>query len=193
MPFDMMMINHRIPFNNIEIWELRNQTPISHPFHIHDVQFYVLDINGATPPPNLRGRKDVILVPGGNGVVRFITQFETFYNDTLPYMYHCHMLTHEDDNMMGQFVVTAPSNIGISEEQGNLHGWRLYPNPVVERFTLEVPQTDRLNYEIVDQTGRVVAQDTWTASEPQIAVGHLPRGVYLIRDLHGTARMRFVK
>lgn len=109
--FDMDIINYKVPFNNIEIWELRNQTPIAHPFHIHNVQFYVLSINGAQPPANLRGKKDVVLVPGGNGVVRFITKFEDFYNDTLPYMYHCHMLTHEDDGMMGQFVVNSPCSL----------------------------------------------------------------------------------
>jgi blue copper oxidase len=106
--FDMDVINFRVPFENIEIWELRNQTPIAHPFHIHNVPFYILDINGNPPPPHLRGKKDVVLVPAGNGVVRFITQFVDFFNDTLPYMYHCHMLTHEDDGMMGQFLVLPP-------------------------------------------------------------------------------------
>lgn len=106
--FDMDFINFRLPFENIEIWEIRNQTPIAHPFHIHNVPFYVLDINGNPPPAHHIGRKDVILVPGGNAVVRFITQFTDFHNDTIPYMFHCHMLTHEDDGMMGQFIVEAP-------------------------------------------------------------------------------------
>lgn len=119
--FDMDVINFKVPFNNIEIWELRNQTPIAHPFHIHNVSFYILDINGAAPPANLRGRKDVVLVPGGNGVVRFITKFEDFFNDTLPYMYHCHMLTHEDDGMMGQFVVNSPCSLLVkSPENANV-------------------------------------------------------------------------
>jgi bilirubin oxidase len=113
MPFDMMMINYEIPLDNIEIWELRNQSPIAHPFHIHDVQFYVLTINGAAPPPHLAGRKDVIHVPGGNTVVRFITKFETYYDDNIPYMYHCHMLMHEDDGMMGQFLVKSPCALQI--------------------------------------------------------------------------------
>lgn len=109
--FDMDVINFQIPFENIEIWELRNQTPISQPFHIHNMPFYVLDINGTPPPAHQRGRKDVILVPGGNGVVRFITRFEDFYHDSIPYMYHCHMLTHEDEGMMGQFLVNRPCEI----------------------------------------------------------------------------------
>lgn len=111
--YDMEVINEYIPFNNIEIWELRNQTPTAHPFHIHNVQFYILDINGVTPPVNMRGRKDVVLVRGGNTVVRFITKFETFYDDIYPYMYHCHMLTHEDGGMMGQFIVESPLPIPV--------------------------------------------------------------------------------
>jgi blue copper oxidase len=103
--YDMNVINEYVPLNNTEIWVLRNQTPIAHPFHIHGVQFYILDINGVPPPANLSGRKDVILVRGGNSVVRFITKFETFADTMHPFMYHCHMLTHEDEGMMGQFLV----------------------------------------------------------------------------------------
>ncbi len=102
-------------FENIEIWQLTSQSPIAHPFHIHDVQFYILDINGAPPPPNMQGRKDVVLVPAGGGVVRFITRFEDHWDEEIPYMYHCHMLTHEDDWMMGQFLVLPPENVGLAE------------------------------------------------------------------------------
>lgn len=115
--YDMNTINYSIPFNNIEVWELRNQSPIAHPFHIHNVPFYILDINGQAPPAEFRGKKDVVLVPPGNGVVRFITQFEDFYNDTLPYMYHCHMITHEDDGMMGQYVVNSPCSLLTQQPQ----------------------------------------------------------------------------
>lgn len=115
--YDMNTINYSIPFNNIEVWELRNQSPIAHPFHIHNVPFYILDINGQAPPAEFRGKKDVVLVPPGNGVVRFIARFEDFYNDTLPYMYHCHMITHEDDGMMGQYVVNSPCSLLTQQPQ----------------------------------------------------------------------------
>lgn len=140
--FDMNTINYQIPFNNIEIWELRNQTPIAHPFHIHNVQFYVLSVNGATPAANLQGRKDVILVPGGNGVVRFITRFEDFYDDTMPYMYHCHMLTHEDDGMMGQYIVKTPCDYIAAQplSQSKLPGETAV-------FTVQVKDTTGLAYQ----------------------------------------------
>lgn len=89
--FSMDRIDYEIPLDHVEIWELRNQTPIAHPFHIHDVQFYILDINGNPPAANNSCRKDVIMVPGGNGVVRFITKFEDYSNDTIPFMFHCHI------------------------------------------------------------------------------------------------------
>jgi FtsP/CotA-like multicopper oxidase with cupredoxin domain len=117
--FDMDVINYEIPLDNVEIWQLTNQSPIGHPFHIHDVQFYVLSINGNPPPPHLQGRKDVIHVPAGNSTVRFITKFETYANDTLPYMYHCHILTHEDHGMMGQFLVKNPCQISLTEQPQN--------------------------------------------------------------------------
>lgn len=117
--FDMDVINLVVPENNIEIWELTNQSPIGHPFHLHGFPFYVLDINGTPPPPHLAGRKDVIHVPAGMGTVRIITKFEDFTHDSLPYMYHCHMLFHEEDGMMGQFLVKAPCTLSIINEPQN--------------------------------------------------------------------------
>lgn len=140
--YDMSVINYSIPFNNIEIWELRNQTPIAHPFHIHNVPFYVLDINGQLPPAEFRGKKDVILVPPGNGVVRFITKFEDFYNDTLPYMYHCHMITHEDDGMMGQYVVNSPCSL-ITQQPQDI----LVSVGSTAQFTVAVPSGTTSSYQ----------------------------------------------
>jgi FtsP/CotA-like multicopper oxidase with cupredoxin domain len=119
--FDMNVINQYVPLDNIEIWSLTNSSPISHPFHIHDVHFYILDINGVLPPPHLQGRKDVVHVPAGNGVVRFITKFENHANIDVPYMYHCHMLTHEDDGMMGQFIVYPPCERQIDVEPTDVY------------------------------------------------------------------------
>ena len=109
--FDHAVINQIVSLNAVEVWELQNDTSYAHPFHIHDVQFFVLDIDGEPPPPELSGRKDTILVPR-RSKVRFIASFEDHTSDHIPYMYHCHILTHEDEGMMGQFKVvgdpTAP-------------------------------------------------------------------------------------
>jgi bilirubin oxidase len=139
MPFDMMMINYTIPLNNAEIWSLTNQTPIAHPFHIHDVQFFILDINGVPPPPELSGYHDVVLVPAGMGNVRFIAKFEDHSHPSLPYMYHCHMLTHEDNGMMGQFLVVDQAGVNELDESNEI---LLVPNPSVDQFELIFSQED---------------------------------------------------
>jgi len=125
--FEMDVIDYNVPLDNIEIWSLTNQTPIAHPFHIHDVQFFILDINGVPPPPELQGYNDVVLVPAGMGNVRFIAEFNDFANDSIPYMFHCHMLTHEDMGMMGQFLVTDATQ-SISEQHD--YTVNVFPNPV---------------------------------------------------------------
>ena len=179
--FDMMMINQYVPYNNIEIWTLTNNTPIAHPFHIHDVQFYVLDINGIAPPLNQQGRKDVILVPAGGGIVRFITKFEDFYNDTVPYMYHCHMLTHEDGGMMGQFIVQAPP-VGINEIDFTNSG-NLFPNPVTNSLTiseLDANQTIKL----VDLSGKDVISQFTEQTAAVLNLSSLVSGVYFVVFTH---------
>ncbi len=127
--FDMDVINYNIPLNNTEIWSITNQSPIAHPFHIHDVQFYILDRNGVPPAPSEAGRKDVVIIKPQE-TVRFITKFEDFADDPVPYMYHCHMLTHEDGGMMGQFSVVTIT--GINDESNAPEKFELsqnYPNP----------------------------------------------------------------
>ncbi len=135
-PFDMDSINIVVYLNDIEIWELTNSTLVAHPFHIHDIEFFVLDINGIPPPPEYQGLKDVILVKP-NDTVRFITQFTTFSDPMVPYMYHCHLLHHEDDGMMGTFLVIDPATIGINENTGSEYNVKLFPNPTSDFVTLE--------------------------------------------------------
>lgn len=179
--FDMNVINERVPFNNTEIWELRNQTPIGHPFHLHNVPFYVLTVNGAAPAMHLRGRKDVIFVPA-MGTVRFITQFETFWNDTLPYMYHCHMLTHEDDGMMGSFVVNSPFPTSVPS-LGSEKGLQLYPNPTQGQLNYRLnglSATDEVHIRITDLQGRLVKVPGTLPAMGQLALSDLTDGLYLV-------------
>ena len=158
--FNMNVINLEVPLNNTEIWELTNMTAISHPFHIHDVQFYILDINGASPPANMRGRKDVVMVPPMGGTVRFITKFEDFADPDVPFMYHCHMLSHEDDGMMGQFLVIG-NPTASRESQGTApYGLEVYPNPVgvkTVQMNINLPEAGNLEVAIHDATGRMLS------------------------------------
>ena len=101
---DMDRIDERVSLGSIEIWRIRNTTPLAHPFHIHGVQFRTLDRDGRPPLPHERGLKDTVMVDP-DSTVRIITEFSDFADPKRPYMYHCHILEHEDAGMMGQFVV----------------------------------------------------------------------------------------
>jgi FtsP/CotA-like multicopper oxidase with cupredoxin domain len=79
--------------------------PIDHNFHIHDTHFQILDRNGNTNIPlNERGYKDTVFVAARQRV-RFLVKMTDYTNSTVPYMFHCHFLEHEDRGMMGQFTV----------------------------------------------------------------------------------------
>jgi FtsP/CotA-like multicopper oxidase with cupredoxin domain len=103
---DMNVINERVPVGEWEIWEIANASMMAHPFHIHDVQFRILDRNGRAPDAAEQGLKDTVVVYPGEAV-RLLLRFEDYTDPDLPYMYHCHILEHEDAGMMGQFTVTA--------------------------------------------------------------------------------------
>ncbi len=99
-------IDERVALNSIEIWEISNSSMMVHPFHIHDIQFRIIDRNGRPALAHEQGLKDTVLVNTGE-TVRVIAEFKDYANSKIPYMYHCHNLEHEDGGMMGQFTVEA--------------------------------------------------------------------------------------
>jgi spore coat protein A len=104
-----------------EVWKFVNRSGMTHPMHLHLVMFQVLDRQGfeeiggevvpigapVPPPPQEAGWKDTVQV-GPNEIVRVIARFENY---TGLYPYHCHILEHEDHEMMRQFqaVATTPA------------------------------------------------------------------------------------
>ncbi len=176
--FDMDVINISVPFENVEIWELTNQSAIAHPFHIHDVQFYVLSRNGNTPPASEQGRKDVVFVKPQE-TVRFITVFETFADSPVPYMYHCHLLTHEDRGMMGQFTVNTP--LAISDNYLT-HTADIYPNPTTGTINLNLKEKiDPNSIKMYDQAGKELKQFGLEFLNNQVQIYGLPKGLFVLK------------
>ncbi|WP_212988156.1 multicopper oxidase family protein [Actinoplanes auranticolor] len=105
---DMTRIDEVVPAGALEIWEIDNTT-YAHNFHIHEVAFRILDINGAPPPAYQAGPKDTVFL-AKKAKARLLVQFGEFVDPAAPYMYHCHLLRHEDKGMMGQFVIVEPGS-----------------------------------------------------------------------------------
>ncbi len=164
--FNMNRIDFSVPVNSTEIWTLYNQTTVAHPFHLHGFQFYILDRFGAPPPPEETGRKDMVLV-SAQEQVRIIARFANFADTTMPYMFHCHLLTHEDEGMMGQFVVapltTAKGNLKTGEAAA-------FPNPFSERLyglkkvqNIQVVNTLGQSMPLIWLTPEILDTSSWPA------------------------------
>ncbi|MGI8480861.1 MAG: multicopper oxidase family protein, partial [Chthoniobacterales bacterium] len=99
--YDPARVDATPQLNATEIWTFQNFSGLSHPMHIHDIQWQILDINGVPPAPGDDGMKDTFLVPAG-GTVRVIGTFTDYLG---VYVSHCHKLEHEDHAMMFNFEV----------------------------------------------------------------------------------------
>lgn len=97
--FDHDRINHATQRGAWELWTVNGG---AHPFHVHGTSFLVVSQNGRDPAPEDAGWRDTINV--GNGV-ELLMRFEHEAPPEATYMYHCHLMGHEDAGMMGQFAV----------------------------------------------------------------------------------------
>ncbi|MGC1461699.1 MAG: multicopper oxidase domain-containing protein [Terracidiphilus sp.] len=94
----------------VEDWIIENRSSELHAFHIHQLHFLLLDYNGV--PVNENFLRDTINVPYFNGrslsypSVRLRMDFRD-PNTVGTFVYHCHLLEHEDKGMMGSIRVDA--------------------------------------------------------------------------------------
>ncbi|MET8947519.1 multicopper oxidase domain-containing protein [Streptomyces sp. NPDC004542] len=88
-----------------EIWTIKNNTQLEHSFHLHDVPYQLVSVNGADPSGVELGWYDTYEVVGG-GSIEIAMEFTDFADDTYMYMLHCHLLQHEDEGMMASLMVT---------------------------------------------------------------------------------------
>ena len=86
-----------------EIWEIvAAGMPMAHPFHVHGASFRILSKGGRKPSAHESSWKDVVLVEEH---AELLVRFDNPAPPKMPFMYHCHILEHEDHGMMGQFAV----------------------------------------------------------------------------------------
>ncbi|MEM6657883.1 MAG: multicopper oxidase domain-containing protein [Pseudomonadota bacterium] len=102
-PMKMDRIDEEVRKGDTEIWRISVDDQL-HPFHIHGCSFRILSQNGGPPPAYAAGWKDMVHVEEGWSEV--LVQFDYEATKDAPYMYHCHILEHEDCGMMGQFTVS---------------------------------------------------------------------------------------
>jgi FtsP/CotA-like multicopper oxidase with cupredoxin domain len=107
--FDPNRVDEFIDAGAIEVWSIRNMSPMAHPFHAHAIQYQILSRNGIPATGSDLGWKDTFLVQPGE-TVKVIGKFEAI--NTGDYMYHCHILEHEDAGMMGYFRVGDTGVLG---------------------------------------------------------------------------------
>jgi blue copper oxidase len=179
--FDMDLVNEIVHLNDVEVWTIHNKTLVAHPFHIHDVEFFVLDINGGPVPADQKGLKDVVLVMPGDSV-RFITKFTDFADMHVPYMYHCHLLHHEDEGMMGSFLVIDPA-MGIPGNDPK-NKISVYPNPSSGKFTLQADDLTDAEYTIRNILGEVILSGS-VSGQTQIDLSSSSGGMYFISVTNG--------
>lgn len=180
--FDIKFINYQVPLNNTEIWQLTSTSGFAHPFHIHDVQFYILTRNGVAPASYEQGWKDVVLVKS-NETVRFIAKFDDYADATHPFMYHCHISLHEDEGMMGQFVVTGGTNAAVQDPKPHPAEFMLTPNPANDKLsiTLPDPTTEVYYITVTNVNGRALLMMPQPEVQSGIDISSFAPGVYFVQ------------
>jgi len=153
-----------------EIWSWVNRSGFVHPMHMHLVAFQVLDrqpfviVDGAVqttgprvaPDSSEAGWKDTTPVRPLE-IVRVIARFQDYLGK---YPYHCHILEHEEHEMMRQFQTVTPTGVGAGPvAAADVELRQNYPNPTtgVTRFGFDIPRAAKVKLVVEDVAGRRVA------------------------------------
>lgn len=95
-----------VTLGDTEVWTITNATGLTHSFHLHDVPFQVLSIDGTAPTGAYAEWKDTIYI-GPNSTNKIAMKFTDYSDDTYGYMLHCHNAIHEDEGMMLMLMVMS--------------------------------------------------------------------------------------
>jgi len=100
--FDIDRVDLELKRGETELWEITTSM-MAHPFHVHAAAFQVVSQNGKPVDYATTGLKDVVLV---DGRAEILLRIDHPADKAVPFLYHCHILEHEDGGMMGQFTVS---------------------------------------------------------------------------------------
>ena len=192
--FNMNTINHTLNLNAIEKWTITNNNIFGHAFHIHDVEFKIVARNGnaSSVGTHESGWKDVVYIPKGESVT-FVAKFDDYADPIHPFMYHCHFANHEDDGMMGQFVVTDAA--GLNEIKPNNIDFTIYPNPTNNRifFSFSDENKDIYYLTIKNLSGKTVLMSPKPQLENGIDVSQFKKGVYFVELIDNKTKSKTTK
>ncbi|WP_380164154.1 multicopper oxidase family protein [Jannaschia sp. R86511] len=128
---DMTRVDEVATTGTTEQWLVRNLDGMPHNFHLHGTSYVVAELDGAPPPAHLAGWKDTVLLPPGSSA-RLLVRHDGPADPDAAYLYHCHLLAHHDQGMMGQLVVVAPGQRPAPglDEAGRDEAAPLFPGAV---------------------------------------------------------------
>ncbi|MDP8997971.1 MAG: multicopper oxidase family protein [Pseudomonadota bacterium] len=100
--FDMNRVDIKARVGEVELWEIYNDSDMDHPFHIHGTQFQIVERekNREKTPVQFLAWKDTVNITSKETV-----RIKVRYSTAGLRMYHCHILEHEDNGMMGTLDV----------------------------------------------------------------------------------------
>jgi FtsP/CotA-like multicopper oxidase with cupredoxin domain len=116
--FDARRVDQVVRLGATEEWVIHNASRELHPFHLHVDDFQVVAVDGW--PYHARSLQDTVVLPVG-GTVRIRLRFRGF---TGAFVYHCHILAHEDAGMMGVVEVTRDGRRPTAATVRALRGMR---------------------------------------------------------------------
>jgi len=181
--FNINTINKTLNLDAIEKWTVTNNNVFGHTFHIHDVEFKIVARNGSAANVGVHesGWKDVMYVPR-NENVSFVAKFNDYADALHPFMYHCHFSNHEDDGMMGQFVVVGNQSTNVDEAKQSV-GFSVYPNPSSEKIfiKLENAATEVYYVTITNINGKTMMMLPQPEMYKGIDISALSKGIYNIQ------------
>jgi blue copper oxidase len=181
--FAINTINKTVQLDAIEKWTVTNNNVFGHTFHIHDVEFKLVARNGsaANVGAHESGWKDVMYVPR-NENVSFVAKFNDYADSLHPFMYHCHFSNHEDDGMMGQFVVVNNQSTQIKEMQKAID-YSIYPNPTSDKIYLKLENSSIEVYyvTITNANGKTVMMLPQPEMYKGIDISSLTKGIYHVQ------------